>query len=273
MQAQATLRAALRSPRLLRPGRPSRALWPLAQASLFLLLVVIWQLVAISNPILTIELSTPVKVAEQLRDWLNLDGWGQVWITISTALAGLVVGTALACLATAVLASSRLLRAFMAPFIVVLNAIPRIALAPLFILWFGIDARAGVAFVVVITFFVVFVNLFTGIEQIEPLLLMNARTLGASRLWLLREVYLPSVLVWLLASLRNTVALALLGAAVAELIAGTAGLGYLMGQGTNNGDSAEVIGAALILAAITLVASGLIDAAERRLLAWKGTVG
>jgi NitT/TauT family transport system permease protein len=162
-----------------------------------------------------------------------------------------------------------LLRNFLSPFIVILNAVPRVALAPLFILWFGIGIRAGTAFVIAIIFFLVFVNLFTGVQTIDRLYLMNARALGGGKLWILREVYIPSVLAWLIASLRNAVALALLGAAVAELIAGTAGLGFLIAQGTNSGNSAEVIAAALILALVTLLANSVISRVERNLLAWQ----
>ena len=243
--------------------------WRLGQLSIFALMVVAWELIGLWRPILAVELSSPGLVIQELRGMLDLDGWHHVWVTLSTAAFGCAVGTAMACIATLVLASNRLLRNFLSPFIVILNAVPRVALAPLFILWFGIGIRAGTAFVIAIIFFLVFVNLFTGVQTIDRLYLMNARALGGGKLWILREVYIPSVLAWLIASLRNAVALALLGAAVAELIAGTAGLGFLIAQGTNSGNSAEVIAAALILALVTLLANSVISRVERNLLAWQ----
>jgi NitT/TauT family transport system permease protein len=151
----------------------------------------------------------------------------------------------------------------------VANAMPRIVLAPIFTLWFGLGVLSKVAFGVTLVFFVVFFNTYQGVREVDRNVLNNARMLGASDRDLVRHVLLPSALVWILSSLHTSVGLALVGAVVGEYLGSARGLGYLIQQAEALFDTTGVFAGLVVLAGFVLAVDLLVSFVERRLLRWK----
>lgn len=189
--------------------------------------------------------------------------------TFGAALLGLSLGLAGGALLGFVAALARPVAELLEPVMAMLNAIPRVILAPLFIIWLGIGIASKVALsfilVVVLTFFAVY----NGIRDVDVRLVERVRTLGGGPLVLLREVYVPSVVAWVMGSLKVAVGFAFTGAVVGEFVASSRGLGYLLAfaQSTYNAE----LTFALIVLVLTFVMMlfGLAGALERHLLRWK----
>src|SRR5260370_41666963 len=135
---------------------------------------------------------------------------------------GLVMGLWLALSAPAA--------AILDPYLKALNSLPRLILAPIFGLWFGLDMGSKVALGVTLVFFIVFFNVYQGVREVSYTVLANARILGASYRQLLRHVYVPSAMSWGFASVHNSVGLAFVGAVVGEYLGSSRGVGYLILQ-------------------------------------------
>jgi NitT/TauT family transport system permease protein len=254
----------------LRPAvaRPLRLLG--AQLVLWGLLLGGWQLAA--DQVAGVETLTgsPVLVAEQLRAFVGDPlFWRDTGITVRSAAFGFALGVSAACLSVALTWPFALVRRFLAPFLVIANAVPRIALAPLFILWFGIGTTSAAVFVASLIFLIVYLNVFSGLSSIDTVYVQNARVLGAGRTWLARSVYVPAVTGWLMTSLRLAVVWAVLGAALAEYLGGSRGLGSYLTRGNILGDPALLVGAATVIAVISLIADRVLALVERRFTQWR----
>ena len=153
----------------------------------------------------------------------------------------------------------------LAPFIKGANAIPRIVLASLFVIWFGLGMSSKVATAFVLVFFAVFFNAFQGAREVDKVLVDNARILGASRWDLMRSVILPSATSWILASMHVAFGFALIGAIVGEFTGADIGLGLLINHSQGNFDAAGIYAGMLIITVLALVAEWLITLLERRL--------
>lgn len=214
--------------------------------------------------------STPVAVLE--RTWKDFESgviWRHLWVTgIETILAfligafgGLVIGFWFA--------RRAVLAAVFDPYVKAANALPRVVLAPIFALWFGLGIWSKVALGVTLVFFVVFFNVYQGVKEVSPQVLANARMLGMGERQLLRHVYLPSALSWVFSSLHTSVGFALVGAVVGEYLGSAAGLGYRISQAEGVLDVTGVFSGMLVLAAFVLVIDVFVTLIERRLLAWR----
>jgi len=155
------------------------------------------------------------------------------------------------------------------PYIQVLNALPRLVLAPIFVLLLGIDVRSKIALGFSLVFFIVFFNAYRGVREVDRNVLNNARMLGASEAQLARHVLLPSAMTWILSSLHTSVGFALVGAVVGEYLASAQGLGWIISQAQGNFDAAGVYAGMLILCAVVLVVEFAVTWLERRLIRWK----
>ncbi|KMO24898.1 ABC transporter permease, partial [Methylobacterium aquaticum] len=171
--------------------------------------------------------STPVEVLK--RTWTEMTNpeiWGHLWITLQETVLAFVFG-ALGGIAFGFLfARNALLAAVFDPYIKAANALPRVVLAPIFALWFGLGIWSKVALGFTLVFFIVFFNVYQGVREVSPVVLNNARMLGMSERGLLRHVYWPSALTWMFSSLHTAVGFALVGAVVGEYLGSSAGLGY-----------------------------------------------
>jgi NitT/TauT family transport system permease protein len=150
-----------------------------------------------------------------------------------------------------------------------LNALPRVVLAPIFILWLGLGMTSKVALGVTLTFFIVFFNAFQGVREVDKNLINNARLLGANNRQLARHVIIPSALTWILSSLHSSFGFALVGAVVGEFIGATKGLGFLISQAQGAFDTAGVFAGMVLLSITALIANWLVGKLEKRFIAWR----
>ena len=216
--------------------------------------------------------STPADVARQIWAWFaNGSIWYHLWITLSEAILAFVIGAVAAIVLGFWFARQPRLAAVFDPYIKAANALPRVVLAPIFTLWFGLGIWSKVALGFTLVFFIVFFNVYQGVKEVNRTVLENARMLGMSERQLLRHVYLPSALSWVFSSLHTSIGFAVVGAVVGEYLGSAAGLGYLIAQAEGMFDIAGVFAGMFVLSAFVLVIDGLVTLAERRLLRWQPT--
>jgi NitT/TauT family transport system permease protein len=213
--------------------------------------------------------SDPATIAGRIGE-LAAEGeiFRHVGVTIGEAATGFVIGTVLGLASAFALAQTRRGYAVFEPFLVGFYSIPKIALAPLFILWFGLGTAPKIVMAALLVYFVVFVNTATGIREVRPGLLQVCRVLGASRRDLLLKVTLPSAAPAIVASVRITVTRAIEGALLSEFVASTQGLGYLVARASREFDIATVFAGIVIIAAVVMAANGLLRLLQARLAPW-----
>ena len=159
------------------------------------------------------------------------------------------------------------------PYIKALNSMPRVILAPIFSVWFGLGLASKVALGITLVFFIVFFNVYQGVKEVSPVVLANARMLGATPRQLLRHVYLPSATAWVFSSLHTSVGLAFVGAVVGEYLGSSRGVGYLILQAEGAFDINTVMAGILVLTAFALLLDASVSRVERRLLKWQPRAG
>lgn len=218
--------------------------------------------------------SKPSAIWHKLVVWFT-DGTsaGSIWTQISYTLQEAVFGFALGAIAGVamgvVLGRARFIAEVLAPFIKAANAIPRIVLASLFVIWFGLGMSSKVATAFVLVFFGVFFNAFQGAREVSKVVDDNARILGASRWQLMRTVVLPSATTWILASLHTAFGFALIGAIVGEYAGADKGLGLLISQSQGTFDAPGIYAAMIITTVLALLAEAMLTVVERRLTKWQ----
>ena len=161
----------------------------------------------------------PLKVAGRIWTWFVTDAdiYRHLAITLTETLLAFAIGSVGGLACGLWLALSPLASAILEPYIKALNSMPRIILAPIFAVWFGLGIGSKVALGVTLVFFIVFFNVYQGVKEVSPVVLANARMLGASNRQLLRHVYLPSATSWVFSSLHTSVGLAFVGAVVGRI--------------------------------------------------------
>jgi NitT/TauT family transport system permease protein len=218
--------------------------------------------------------SMPSKIWDKLVIWFT-DGtsqgsiWSNIAITLEEAVLGFLIGTLAGVVLGVLLGRSRFTAEVLAPFIKGANAIPRIVLASLFVIWFGLGMSSKVATAFVLVFFAVFFNAFQGAREVDKVLVDNSRILGASRWDLMRTIILPSATSWILASMHVAFGFALIGAIVGEFTGADKGLGILINHSQGNFDAAGIYAGMLITTVLALVAEWLITLLEKRLTSWR----
>ncbi|RPE40048.1 NitT/TauT family transport system permease protein [Streptomyces sp. Ag109_O5-1] len=236
----------------------------------------LWELLSRAKAIDPFNFSMPSKIWDQIWTWgthgTALGSLGeQIWYTLYEALLGWVIGVITGVVFGIALGRISFLADVLGPFIKVLNSIPRIVLAPIFLIWFGLGPSSKVASAVVLVFFPVFFNAFQGAREVDRNLVANARILGASDRRVTLQVVIPSATSWIFTSLHVSFGFALIGAIVGEYIGATKGIGLLVSQSQNTFNPAGVYAAMVILAVVALAAEGLLTFAERRIFRWKPT--
>ena len=214
--------------------------------------------------------STPLDVAQRIVKWF-VDGtiWKHLWITLSEAMLAFAIGSIGGILVGFWFAAQPRIAAVFDPYVKMINALPRVVLAPIFTLWFGLGIWSKVALGVTLVFFIVFFNVYQGVKEVSPTVLANARMLGMNDRQLMRHVYWPSALSWMFSSLHTSVGFAVVGAVVGEYLGSAAGLGYLIQQAEGVFDVAGVFAGMLVLAAFVVAIDGLVTMVENRLLVWR----
>jgi NitT/TauT family transport system permease protein len=214
--------------------------------------------------------STPGNVALRVFD-LFYSGkiWRHLGITLLEGILAFLIGSALGIVFGFWFARKPLLSAVFDPYIKMMNALPRVVLAPIFMLWFGLGIWSKVVLGVTLVFFIVFFNVYQGVKEVNATVLANARMLGMSERQLLRHVYWPSAMSWMFSSLHTSVGFAIIGAVVGEYLGASAGLGYLIHQAEGVFDITGVFAGMVILMAFVLIIDGVVTLVERRLLVWR----
>jgi NitT/TauT family transport system permease protein len=204
--------------------------------------------------------STPLDVASRVVKWFA-EGtiWKHLWITLLEAVLAFVIGSVAGVLIGFWFAQKPLINAVFDPYVKMINALPRVVLAPIFALWLGLGIWSKV----------VFFNVYQGVKEVSPTVLANARMLGMNERQLMRHVYWPSALSWMFSSLHTSVGFAVVGAVVGEYLGSAAGLGYIIQQAEGVFDVAGVFAGMFVLAAFVILIDGLVSLIERRLLVWR----
>ncbi|MET7524977.1 ABC transporter permease [Streptomyces sp. NPDC005248] len=245
-----------------------------SRIALLFAVIGLWEWLARTAVIDPFNFSMPSKIWDQIRTWV-VDGtaqgslWEQIWYTLYEALLGWVIGVIAGVLLGIALGRIRFAADVLGPYIKVLNALPRIVLAPIFLIWFGLGPASKVASAVVLVFFPVFFNAFQGAREVDRNLVANSRILGASNRQVTFQVVIPSATSWIFTSLHVSFGFALIGAIVGEYIGATKGLGLLVAASQGTFNAAGVYAAMVILAVVALLAEGLLTFLEKRLFRWK----
>ena len=210
----------------------------------------------------------PLKVFGRVWDWffVHADIYEHLWVTLVETVLAFFIGTVLGLACGLWLALSPLAAAITDPYIKALNSMPRVILAPIFAVWFGLGIASKVALGVTLVFFIVFFNVYQGVKEVSPVVLANARMLGASRKQLLRHVYLPSATSWVVSSLHTSVGLAFVGAVVGEYLGSSRGVGYLILQAEGSFDIDTVMAGILVLTVFALALDAAVGRIEKRLM-------
>jgi len=217
----------------------------------------------------------PAKVASRIWVWFVVDAdiYRHLGITLLETMLAFGIGSVLGLGAGLWLALQPMASAILEPYVKAMNSMPRIILAPIFAVWFGLGIGSKVALGVTLVFFIVFFNVYQGVKEVSPVVLANARMLGASPRQLLRHVYLPSATSWVFSSLHTSVGLAFVGAVVGEYLGSSQGVGYLILQAEGTFDINTVMAGIVVLTAFALALDAAVGRIEKRLMKWQPRAG
>ncbi|MBX9589840.1 MAG: ABC transporter permease [Hyphomonadaceae bacterium] len=233
-------------------------------------MLALWEMAAWLGFLSPFFFSSPSEVWAVIQDWF----WAgrifrNVGVTFLEASVGFAIGTSIGVLLGFALAFMPRVAQVLEPFMAVLNAFPRLTLAPLFIVWFGFGIEPKILLVATFILFLCYLNTYNGLRQVPQELIDRAKLWGATKIDLARTIYLPSAMAWILTGLRASVGFAIIGAVVGEYIGGDRGIGFLILQGQSRLRIREVFaGLALLLVAAVLIDYGL-RKLEARLLRWR----
>ncbi|MGV1794095.1 ABC transporter permease [Rhizobium sp. A37_96] len=254
----------------------NRSLLLLLQILVALVILVLWHIATntslFGNPkTISFFFADPLKVALRVIQWFASGSiWYHLWITLSESILAFLLGAIGGIVFGFWFARRPLIAAVFDPYVKAANALPRVVLAPIFALWFGLGIWSKVALGITLVFFIVFFNVYQGVKEVSQPVLSNARMLGMNERQLLRHVYLPSALSWVFSSLHTSVGFAVVGAVVGEYLGSAAGLGYLIQQAEGVFDVTGVFAGMVVLTAFVLIVDWVMTMVERRLLAWRG---
>ena len=212
----------------------------------------------------------PLLVLARVWDWFSSGKiYPHLGVTLIETVLAFAIGTLLGVAAGLWLGLSPTAASLLDPYIKAANAMPRVILAPIFAVWFGLGIASKVALGITLVFFIVFFNVFQGVREVSPVVLASVRMLGATRRQLLRHVYLPSATSWVFSSLHISVGMAFVGAVVGEYLGSAAGVGYLILQAEGTFDINSVFAGILVLTGFALLLDFAVTRAERRFLVWR----
>lgn len=270
----------------LKPSEKNLRAW---QLGLLVVILLAWHAASRDQKI-AFFLGEPIKVAGRVWSWFMPFGFGpsalfpdglpgnaDIYLHLGTTLLETVlafgIGTVLGLACGLWLALAPTASAILDPYIKAANSMPRVILAPIFSLWLGLGIWSKVALAVTLVFFIVFFNVYQGVKEVSPVVLANARMLGANQRQLLRTVYLPSATSWVFSSLHTSVGLAFVGAVVGEYLGSARGVGYLILQAEGTFDVNTVFAGIVVLTAFALVLDGIVGRLEKRLMKWQPRSG
>ncbi len=249
------------------PSLRARAAQRILPAAFLLLLIVLWEIVAAIGDVPQYILPAPTAIAERLvRSWDTL--WEATLITAGEVLAGFVIGVVLGIALAIPIAYSRIVRNTLYPLIVASQAVPKIAIAPLLVLWLGFDIWPKIAVTALMVFFPVTVTAAEGFSSVDRNLLDLLRSVSATPAQIFFRIRFPHALPHIFSGLKVGITLAVVGAVVGEWVGADAGLGYLLTYANTLLDSTLLFAALFLLIVLGVVLFVIVDAAERLLLPW-----
>ena len=235
----------------------------------FAILLAVWEAAGRAEMLDPMYVPNPSRIGAAIVELFS-DGriWPHLEATFTAALGGLALGIAVGILLGVVAALVPFIAELLEPVMTVLNAIPRVILAPLFVIWFGIGLASKVALSFILVAVLIFFTVFTGIRQVDRKLVERVVTLGGDRWSLVRHVYLPSVAAWVLGNLKIAVGFAFTGVCVGEFVAATRGLGYLLSFAQSTYNAALMFALILLILVVVLLIFGVAGRLEKYLLRW-----
>ncbi|MDV4183630.1 ABC transporter permease [Rhizobium brockwellii] len=244
------------------------------QIGIFVAVVALWQL---SSNLLWIDpffYSSPSDIIFRLYDWAvngTSEGslWYNLWVTMEEALIGFFCGSITGVIVGVSLGRNRFLSDVLSVYIKAINSIPRVVLAPIFIMILGLGLPSKVALAFIMVFFVVFANAFQGVREADRNMIANARILGASDWQVTRAVIVPSAMSWIFASLHVSFGFAIIGAIVGEFVGARFGIGQLISIAKGTFDAAGMYAAIVLVMIVTLIAEFIMTHIENHLAKWR----
>jgi NitT/TauT family transport system permease protein len=230
-------------------------------------LLVLWELACAVFNIPVFVLPRPTVVAASL-----IERFGPIvensLTTLWRTILGFAIAVALGVLLGVAIGSSRLVYRGLYPVLVGFNSIPKVAVVPVLVIWFGIGTIPAVLTAFLVSFFPIAVNVATGLATIEPEMLDVMRSLGATKGKILRKVGLPRSMPYFFASLKIAITLAFVGTIISETVAANAGIGYLMMAATANFDTPLVFAGLIVISVMGIVMYALFAMIEQRMTFW-----
>jgi NitT/TauT family transport system permease protein len=195
--------------------------------------------------------------------------WPHFFFTLQCTVFGYGLGCGLALLVGTLVAESRTFERFIYPYVIALQSTPKVAIAPLILVWFGFDMASKVIMVALMSFFPMFINTVVGIRQTSPAMLDLMRVFSASRVHIFWHLKLPAAAGHIFAGLQISVVLSLIGAVVSEFVSSTKGLGYLIQSASLNMDLSTMFACLFSLICIGLAGTQSLKFAHRKLVFWE----
>jgi len=254
-----------------RASLPEMSGWPmlLCQVALGILVLLVWQ-GASGRLVDNFFISNPIDVAVRLYGW-TMDGsiFRHIGATVYATAMGFFIGAVGGAILGVWLGVSPFASRLLSPYLNALNALPKVALAPLFVLWFGLGLESKIALAAVLVLFLVFLNTFAGVREVDQDLIDGARLMRATRAQVIAKVIIPSAMSWVFAGLKISVPYALIGAVLGEMIAANRGLGYLVQFSGAQFDSAGVFAVLLVIALLAVGLNFLVEIVQHRMERWR----
>lgn len=242
-------------------------LGPLVIVLLFLWM---WQWLADSGAINTFFFSSPKEV---LLDFVDLFVSGRIWkhlgVTLTEAMAGLGIGLIAGVITAFLFGNFKILSILFDPIFVAIYGLPKLALGPLFVIWFGLGLESKIVMSSLMVFFLVFFNAYAGFRDVNQELISTLRLMGANRMQIVLKVTLPSCVPWIFASLRSGVGAAVGGAIIGEYLGTNKGLGFLIQTAGANYDIARVMSVILVMSILMLLLDTGAKLLEHVILKWR----
>jgi NitT/TauT family transport system permease protein len=218
----------------------------------------------------TLLISSPEAVGSRLWRWA-LDGtlWRNLSVTLEATAFGFLIGCGVGFGLGLLFGRLQLLADVFDPYLTAIYSIPKIALAPLFIIWFGIGIESKIAVSAAIVFFVIFLNTYTGVREVNPLYVNTTRIMGGGEAAVMRYVIIPSAASWVITGLKVSVPYALVGTVIGEFMSSNSGIGFLINQATGLFNTASVFAGIIVLAIVGAMINTGLKYLEAWVLRWR----
>ncbi|MCH6264345.1 ABC transporter permease [Neobacillus citreus] len=251
------------------PKKEFVEIWGLRGVALFLI-IICWQGVLWLDLTTEFWISSPVSIIKKFIEYvLNSELWLHTSVTMIETLLGFIIGTVLGVGFAFVVYRWNWLYVALEPFLTAIYSLPRVALAPLFIMWFGIGILSKVILSVSIVFFILFYNTYSGVKSVDKDLVNNVRTMGGSNSLIVRKVILPWCIPWIFSGMKIGLAMSLIGAVVGEMLAAQHGLGFVLARAAGAFETTGVFTVLLILALLAMLLTSIMERMEKHLLKWR----